>query len=102
VISTIIKYCEVFIVTVDEVWVGNWITEHLEIVTTNNYSAIANSYRLLAAAHTKTSQSVFASRFLATAPNNVLCLHLHWLANISQLTPRLAAISHEPSIILIA
>jgi hypothetical protein len=49
--------------------------DHLHIVTTNNYNALANSCaRLLTTAHTKSSQFVFTSRFLITDLNNVLCL----------------------------
>jgi hypothetical protein len=33
-------------VTVDGVWIGNWFIEHLQFVTTTNYSAIANSHTL--------------------------------------------------------
>jgi hypothetical protein len=47
------------------------VTEHLEIVTTTNYSGLANSrIRLLTTAHTKPSQFVFPSRCLVTDPNN--------------------------------
>jgi hypothetical protein len=61
--------------------------DHLQIVTTSNYSAIANSHNLqFTAAHTKYSQFVFTSRFLLTDPNNVLCLCPYWQANVSQLT----------------
>jgi hypothetical protein len=31
-------------VTINWVWIGNCIFEELQIVTTNNYSAIANSH----------------------------------------------------------
>jgi hypothetical protein len=69
---------------------------HLQIVTASNYNALADSCtRLFTAAHTKPSQHVFTSRFLVTDPNNVLCLRPNWLKNISQLTPRLATISHQ-------
>jgi hypothetical protein len=59
---------------------------HLQIVTTSNYNALANScIRLLTTANTKSSQFVFTSRFLVTDPNNVLCLFPYRLVNISQL-----------------
>jgi hypothetical protein len=29
-------------VTINGVWIGNWICDHLQIVTTRNYSANAN------------------------------------------------------------
>jgi hypothetical protein len=49
---------------------------HLQVVTTSNYNTLANScIRLLTMAHTMSSQFVSTSRFLATDPNNVLCLH---------------------------
>jgi hypothetical protein len=60
-------------VTIDGVWTGDWIYDHLEMATTCNYNARANScIRFLTTAHTKTSQLVFTSRFLVTDPNNVL------------------------------
>jgi uncharacterized PurR-regulated membrane protein YhhQ (DUF165 family) len=49
--------------------------EHLQIVTTSNYSATANSHTLkFTTAHTNSSQFVFTSRFLVTDRKNVLCL----------------------------
>jgi hypothetical protein len=76
--------------------------EGLQIGSTSNYSAIANSHNLqFTTAHTNSSQFVFTSRFAATDPNSVLCLRPHWLANISQVTTRLAAISHPPPTLLI-
>jgi hypothetical protein len=48
-------------------------TDHLQIVTTSNYNAIANSHtQQFTTAHIKSSQFVFTSRFLATNPNNDL------------------------------
>jgi hypothetical protein len=78
--------------------------DHLQIITTSNYSAIANLHNLqITIAHAKSSQSTFTSRFLITDPNNVLCSRPCCPANASQLThfsncltPRLAAISHQP------
>jgi hypothetical protein len=56
------------------------------MVTTSNYSAIANSHtEQFTTAHTKFPQFVFTSRFLVTDPKSVLCLHPYWLANVSQL-----------------
>jgi ABC-type lipoprotein release transport system permease subunit len=48
--------------------------DHLQNVTTSNYSAIANSHILqFTIAHIKHSQSVvFTSRFLVMVPNNVV------------------------------
>jgi hypothetical protein len=44
---------------------------HLQIVTTSNYSAIADLQTLqITGAHTKFSQSAFTSRFLVTDFNN--------------------------------
>jgi hypothetical protein len=46
-------------------------TDYLQIVTTNNYNAIANLHTLqITTAHAKTSQSAFTSRFLVTDINN--------------------------------
>jgi hypothetical protein len=46
-------------VTVDGIWIGNWIIEHLQIVTTSNYSAIANSHtQKFTTARTKSSHSM--------------------------------------------
>jgi hypothetical protein len=74
-----------------------------QIVTTSNYNALANScLRLLTIAQTKSSQFIFTSRFLVADPNSFLCLRPYWLANISQLPPSLAAISHQPLTFLIA
>jgi hypothetical protein len=33
-------------VTIDVVRIGNWIIERLQVVTTGNYNAIANSHTL--------------------------------------------------------
>jgi hypothetical protein len=61
--------------------------DHLQIVTTSNYSAISNSHTLqFTTARTKSSQFAFARRFLVTDSNSVLCLRPYWLANVSQLT----------------
>jgi hypothetical protein len=52
--------------------------DHLQIVTTSNYSAVANSHtRQFTVAHTKFSQFVLTSCFLVMDPNNVLCLCLY-------------------------
>jgi hypothetical protein len=60
---------------------------HLQIATTSNYRALANSCtRLLTTAQRKCSQFVFTSRRLIPDPKNVLCLRPYWLANISVLT----------------
>jgi uncharacterized PurR-regulated membrane protein YhhQ (DUF165 family) len=49
--------------------------EHFQIVTTSNYSAIANSHIVqFTTAHTQSSQFVFSSCFLVTDPNSVLSL----------------------------
>jgi hypothetical protein len=46
-------------------------TDHLQIVTTSNYDAIANLYTLqITEAHATSSQSAFTSRFLVTDLNN--------------------------------
>jgi hypothetical protein len=73
----------------------------MQIVTASNYSAIANSHTLqFSTAHTKFFQFVFTSRFLVTDPNSVLCLSSYRQVNVSQLTSRLAAISHQPPTLL--
>jgi hypothetical protein len=57
--------------------------DHLQMVITSNYNALANSCtRLLTTAHSKSSH-FFTSRFLVTDPNNVLCLLPYWLENVS-------------------
>jgi hypothetical protein len=71
---------------------------YLRRVTTSNYSAIANSYTLqFTTAHTKSSQFVFTSRFLLMDPNNGLCLHSYWLANVSQLTELIVRVILRPT-----
>jgi hypothetical protein len=56
--------------------------EHLQMMTTSNYNALANSCtRVLTAARTKSSHYAFTSRFLVTDPNNIL--YLLWLTNVS-------------------
>jgi hypothetical protein len=61
--------------------------DHLQIATTSNYNALANSCpRHLTTAHTKSSQIVYTSLFLVMDPNNILCLCPYWLTNIPQLT----------------
>jgi hypothetical protein len=47
------------------------------------------------------SQFVSSSCFMVTDNNNVLCSRPSRLANVSQLTLRLASTSHEPPILLI-
>jgi hypothetical protein len=45
-------------VTIEGVWIGNWVFDHLQMVTTSNYSAIANSHALqFTTAHTMSFQS---------------------------------------------
>jgi hypothetical protein len=59
--------------------------DHLQMVTSSNYNAIANSCIRLTAAHTKFSHFL-TSRFLVTNPTNVFCLRPYWLANVPRLT----------------
>jgi hypothetical protein len=74
-------------VTIDGVSIGNWFTDHLQIVTTSNYKATDNLHALqITTAHTKPSQSAFTSRSLITDTNNVLCSRPYYPANVSQLT----------------
>jgi hypothetical protein len=48
--------------------------DHLQIVTTSNYSAITNLHTLqVTRAHAKSSWSPFTSCFLVMDLNNVLC-----------------------------
>jgi hypothetical protein len=62
----------------------NGFIEHLQILTTCNYKAIANSHTLqFTTAHIKSSQFVFNSRFLATNSTNVLSLRPYLLTNAS-------------------
>jgi hypothetical protein len=74
-------------------------TDHLQIVTI----VLSLNYTLCKSLEHKLSllSLIFTSRFLVMDPNSVLCLCHNWLANVSQLTPRLAAISHQPSTLLI-
>jgi hypothetical protein len=66
--------------------------DNLQIVTTSNYSAVANLRTLhITRGHAKYSQCVFASRFLVTDSNFVLCLRptgwlmsRNWLSRQSQ------------------
>jgi hypothetical protein len=75
--------------------------DYLQIVTISNYKAIANLHTLqITRTHAKSSPSVFTTRFLVTDPNSVLCLRRYWLANVSQLTSMVAAISHQPPTLL--
>jgi hypothetical protein len=68
-------------------WMVFGFRDHLQILTTSNHNALANSCtRLLITAHTKPSHFVFTTRFLVMDSNNVLCLCPYRLANISQLT----------------
>jgi hypothetical protein len=49
--------------------------DYLQIVTTSDYNALANSCtRILTTAYTKSSQFVSSSRFLAMDPKNDLYL----------------------------
>jgi hypothetical protein len=60
-----LQYLHVW-VTVDGVWIRNWITEHLQILTTSNYSDTANSHTLkFTKARTKSSQSAVSSQAIA-------------------------------------
>jgi hypothetical protein len=68
--------------TVNEVWIGNWI-EHLQIITTSGCTSVANSHNLqFTTACTKYLQSALSSSV------NVPLLQASCL-------PRLAAISHQ-------
>jgi hypothetical protein len=49
--------------------------------------------------HAKSSP-VFTSRFSVTHPKSALCLRPYWLANVSQLTSMLTAISHQTPTLL--
>jgi hypothetical protein len=71
-------------------------TDQLHIVTTCSYNAIANSHILqFTTAYTKSSQFVVTSRFLVTDPKDP-----YRLANVSQETPRLVPVSHQPPTLL--
>jgi hypothetical protein len=60
----------------------------LQLVTTGNYNALANSRTLqFTTARTKSYPFVFTSGCLVTDPNNVLfCSRLYRLATVSQVT----------------
>jgi hypothetical protein len=65
-----LKYC----VTIDWVWIGEWIFDHLytQLITTSNYSAISNLHNSqIIAPNTKYSPASndFTSRFLVMASN---------------------------------
>jgi hypothetical protein len=67
-----ITYCHVC-VTIDGVWICDSIIDHFNTqhVITNNSSAIAHLHTLhITRTHSKSSQSVFISRFLITDFNN--------------------------------
>jgi hypothetical protein len=71
---------------------------HLQMVTTSNYDALANSCsHLLTTPHNKSSQFGFTSRFLVTDPNNVLYLRPYWLVNVSQPTKLQTCPAYNPS-----
>jgi cell shape-determining protein MreD len=67
--------------------------DHLEIVNSLIHALVFSLQTYLIF-------SIFTGRFLVTDSNNVLCLGSYRLANISQLTLRLAAISHSPPTLL--
>jgi hypothetical protein len=72
---------------------------HLQIVITSNYGALANSCtRVLTIAHTESSEFVYTIRFLATAPNNVLCLCAYWLADALHLTKLSLSLILRPTV----
>jgi hypothetical protein len=61
-------------VTIDGVWIGEWIYYHLHVVTTNNYNTIAIYTHYSSLEHTvQCSQSV-TRRFLVTAPTMAISL----------------------------
>jgi hypothetical protein len=83
--------------------------EHLQIVTTSNCSANANSHILqFSTARAKASQSAVSSPVVAwqRLPTPYLpqlpYLQPYWPATVSELSARLAAISHQPPIRLTA
>jgi hypothetical protein len=55
-----VQYCYVFRgVTIDGVWIGEWIYLYTALGTTNNYSAIVNLHTLqITTAHAKTFSSL--------------------------------------------
>jgi hypothetical protein len=74
--------------------------DHLQIVTTSNYSAITNSQTLqFTTAHTKSTQFDVSSPVAAVAS---LASVFKSLLTGDCLTPRLAAISHQPLTLLTA
>jgi hypothetical protein len=73
--------------------------ERIQVVTSSNFGAMANSHiQQFTTARTKSSQFVFTSRFLVVDPNNVLCLRLYTLANVSQLTKLKVKVMLRPTV----
>jgi hypothetical protein len=81
--------------------------DHIQIVVTSNYNAIANLHTLqIITAHAKPSQSASTSRFPVTDLNNgdssasvlasLLSGEYPTAVMLFQITPRLAAIPHQP------
>jgi hypothetical protein len=85
--------CHVLGVTVEEVWIGNWIfVDRIQIVTTSNYGAITNLHTLqITRAHAKSSQSAtvstsrFLERLLTVEILQFLCTRHYCPENIPQL-----------------
>jgi hypothetical protein len=76
------RYCHVLVAR-RGVWIGIGVTEQLQIVITSNQNALTNSHTLfLTTAHA--TFSIFTSRCLVTAPNNIFCLSPHRMATVSQ------------------
>jgi hypothetical protein len=62
-------------------------TDHSQMETASNYSAIVNQYNpQVTQAHAKSSQSALTSCFMVTDLNSLLCSHPYRPANVSQLT----------------
>jgi hypothetical protein len=84
-------------------------TEHLQIITTSNYSAFVNSHTLqFTTERIKSSQSAVSSlavtwqRLQTPQLSQLHCSCPYWLVTVSQPTPRLAAISHQLPTLLTA
>jgi hypothetical protein len=73
-------------VTKHGVWIGNWLYWLLKLVTTENYSVIANSHTLQFTIARTVVGFIFTSRYLITDPNVVLSFRCCRLLADTQLT----------------
>jgi hypothetical protein len=78
-------------VTIDGVWIGEWIYYHLQVVTANKYNIIAISTFYSSLEHTVYCSQYVTRRFLVTAPTMAILLpaaHVqNWLSSLSSKPP---------------